>query len=66
MNLIKNEEICLSVDYGPCLMLAECAKEAEVDAIFPLKTVMKIKRNEATVKEGYGNCPQIFYSEEPS
>lgn len=62
--LVKRDRLSLDVDYNPCNMLSICANEAELSAIFPLKTNMTITRSEVRVSEGYGGPIQIIYNEE--
>lgn len=44
----------LSVDYGPCMALSECAESVGLDCQFPWKTTMWVHADSVSVRNGYG------------
>lgn len=55
--------VSLSVDYGPCSELAECAQEAGVSSSrFPIKTHMAVTADYVTAALGYGARDTLVWS----
>ena len=59
--------VTLSVDYGPCMMLAESADEAGIDySMFPCKTTMWISDGKVSVSHGYrADVKDLYVKKDP-
>lgn len=65
--LIKDElktknEVIVKVDYDPNELLLNAAKEAGISkTVFPWKTIVWVKDNKVTVRDGYNAKVEIIY-----